>query len=113
MKNALERALTKQRLQFEAAAQRDALARHAEGLRPLFHAADQVHAGLRWAGRHPEVVAGGVALLAASRPGFRRFLWRTGRNALTLWFWFGRQSWPGGSLPGRIARRTSSVEVHG
>lgn len=89
--NAVELALTKQRLILEAAAQRETLAAHAAGLRSLFHAADQARAGAQWAGRHPEVVAGGLALLAAARPGFRRFLWRTGQRALVFWLWFGRE----------------------
>jgi hypothetical protein len=91
MNRTLELALTKHRLMLEAAMQREELAEHAAGLQPLFHAADQAHAGVRWLGRHPEVVAGGVAVLAAARPGFRRFLWRAGQRAAILWFWFRRE----------------------
>lgn len=83
--NAIELALEKQRLRLETASQRIDLARHATGLQPLFTAADRVHEGARWVGRHPEVVAGGVALLAAVRPGVRRFLWRWGKRALVAW----------------------------
>lgn len=86
--NAIERALEKQRLQLDIAAQRATLARHATGLQPLFNAADQVRAGARWIRRHPEVVAGGVAVIAAARPGVRRFLWRWGQRAFLVWqFW--------------------------
>jgi hypothetical protein len=90
--NAVEIALEKQRLQLEAASQRAALAEYAQGLQPMFHAADQVREGTRWLGRHPEVVAGGVALLAAVRPGFRRFLWRIGQRGIFLWLWLGQHS---------------------
>lgn len=83
--NAIELALEKQRLRLETASQRIDLARHAAGLQPLFATADRVHEGVRWIGRHPEVVAGGVALLAAARPGARRFLWRWGRRAFVAW----------------------------
>lgn len=87
---ALEIALTKHRLMLEAAMQREELVEHAAELQPLFHTADQAYAGARWLGRHPEIVAGGVAVLAAAKPGFRRFLWRLGKRALVTWFWFGR-----------------------
>lgn len=96
MSRSLELALAKHRLMLEAAMQREELAGHAAGLQPLFHAADQVHSGLRWLGRHPEVVAGSVAVLAAARPGFRRFLWRAGQRAAILWFWFRREFHPSG-----------------
>lgn len=83
--NAIELALEKQRLRLEAASQRIDLARHAAGLQPLFATADRVHEGARWVGRHPEVVAGGVALLAAAGPRTRRFLWRWGKRAFIGW----------------------------
>lgn len=83
--NAIERALEKQRLQLEIAAQRAALVRYATGLQPIFNAADQVRAGGRWLRRHPEVVAGGVAVIAAARPGVRRFLWRWGQRTFLVW----------------------------
>lgn len=79
--NATELALEKQRLLLEIARQRVELSRHAEGVAPLFDAADQVRAGLRWVARHPEVAAGGIAFVAAVRPGVRRFLWRWGKRA--------------------------------
>ncbi|MCX8086061.1 MAG: YqjK-like family protein [Rhodocyclaceae bacterium] len=86
--NTLELALAKQRLQLEAAEQRAALARHLEGLHPLFAAGDQALAGLQWLKRHPEAVVGGVAFLAVVRPGVRRMLWRWLKRALLAWrFW--------------------------
>jgi hypothetical protein len=81
----VELALEKQRLQFQIADQRDALARHVAGLKPLFDAADQITAGARWVKHHPEVVAGGVLLAAAVRSGVRRFLWRWGRRGFVAW----------------------------
>lgn len=92
--NTIELALQKQLLQLEAAAQRDALARHADGLQPLFHAADQVHAGAQWIGRHPETAVGGIAFIAAVRPGARRLLWRWGRRAFIAWrLWRDNRRW--------------------
>lgn len=92
--NAIELALAKQRLGFEAAAQREALARHAAGLRPLFDAADQVQAGARWVRRHPEVAAGTLALVAATRPRARRFLWRWTKRGFLIWrLWRESERW--------------------
>jgi hypothetical protein len=82
---AVELALQKQRLQLEAAAQRVALAQYTAGLLPLFRVADQVRAGGRWMRQHPEIVAGGVAVLAVARPDARRFFWRWGRRAFIGW----------------------------
>lgn len=86
--NAVELALEKQRLRLEAASQRLELSRHVAGLTPIFNAADRLHKSIRWTGRHPEIVIGGVALLAAARPGVRHFIWRWGRRAFFAWqFW--------------------------
>lgn len=86
--NRLELALEKQRLQLEAASQRLALGGQLQGLAPLFDAADRLHEGARWVRRHPEIVAAGIALLAAARPRTRRFLWRWGKRAFLAWqFW--------------------------
>ncbi|WP_126443724.1 YqjK-like family protein [Sulfuricystis multivorans] len=86
--NAIELALEKQRLQLEAASQRVALGDHLQGLAPLIDAADRLQEGVRWVKRHPEIVATGIALLAAVRPGTRRFLWRWGKRAFLAWqFW--------------------------
>lgn len=96
--NAVELALTRQRLQLQVAAQREALATHAAGLRPLCSAADQLRAGVHWLGRHPEVLAAGVAVLAAARPGVRGFLWRWGRRVVLAWgLWSDHEHW----LPSR------------
>jgi len=96
--NAVELALEKQRLRLEVASQRIDLSRHTAGLMPLFDAAERVREGTRWVARHPEVVAGGVALLAAARPGIRRFFWRWGKRAFITWrvwrnsgLWLGRR----------------------
>jgi hypothetical protein len=83
--NAIELALEKQRLQLEAAAQRATLAGHVDGLRPLFEAADRVSDGARWLRRHPEAVLGGVAVVAAVRPGVRRFVWLWGKRGFVAW----------------------------
>jgi hypothetical protein len=83
--NTIEQALEKQRLRLEAASQRIDLARHATGLQPLFAGADRVREGARWVGRHPEVLAGGVALLAAASPRTRKFIWRWGKRAFIGW----------------------------
>ncbi len=83
--NQVELALEKQRVQFQIAAQRLAMAQHIEGLKPLFDAADQITAGARWVKHHPEVVAGGVLLAAAVRSGVRRFIWRWGRRTFIAW----------------------------
>jgi len=95
--NAVELALEKQRLLLEIARQRAELSDHADGLAPLLGAADRVHAGLRWAARHPEIAAGGIAFVAAVRPGVRRFLWRWGkRAAFVAWqVWRRGGNWPG------------------
>jgi hypothetical protein len=86
--NAVELALAKQRLQMKAALQREDLARYATGLQPVFAAADQVRTGMRWVGRHPEVAAAGVAVVAATSPGARSFLWRWSKRAFVVWqFW--------------------------
>lgn len=85
MSRAVAYALEKQRLQFASAGQRDCLSRHAEGLIPLFEAADRVQDGARWVQRHPEAVVGVLALVAAARPRARRFLWRWSRRGFVVW----------------------------
>jgi hypothetical protein len=111
--NAVELALEKQRLRLEAASQRMDLSRHAAGLTPLFDAAERVREGTRWVARHPEAVAGGVALLAAAGPGVRRFFWRWGKRAFIAWrvwrdsdLWLGKRRASGkSSPPGQIISR--------
>lgn len=94
MASSIELALARQRLQIEAAAQREALTGHIQGLQPVFSAADQVQAGVHWLGRHPEILAGMVALLAATRSNTRRFIWRWGRRAFLGWrLWLKRDRW--------------------
>ncbi len=92
--SAIELALTKQRLLLASNAQRTALASHADGLTPLFDAADQVQAGARWVRQHPEIVVGAGAILLAARPGVRRFTWRWGRRAFLAWrLWSDSERW--------------------
>ena len=92
--NEIERGLAKQRLLIASAAQRDALARYAQGLQPVFAVADHLHAGARWAERHPELVAAGVAILAASSSATRRFLWRWSRRGFVAWrIWRDGRRW--------------------
>lgn len=94
--NAIELALEKQRLCLEIAAQREALAAYAEGLRPAFEAADRVRAGVHWLGRHPEIVAGGVTLLVVVRSRTLRFLWRWTRRGFFAWrLWHESGRWAG------------------
>ena len=105
--NAIELALKKQLLLLEAAGQREELARHTVGLQPIFHFADRTLDGARWIGRHPEVVAGGVALLAAARPGVRRFLWRWGKRIFIGWQLL-RENELWGRMPSRPSGRLNS-----
>lgn len=92
--NAVHLALEKQRLQLASAAQRDAMARYLEGLAPVFDAAERAHAGLQWTRRHPEAVVGALGLLAALRPGARRFLWRWGSRGFVVWrTWRDSERW--------------------
>ncbi|HNA67234.1 MAG TPA: YqjK family protein [Rhodocyclaceae bacterium] len=64
----VELALRKQRLQIRSAAQRQALAGHAAAFAPLLRGADAVTDGLRWARRHPALLAGAAAFLLVTRP---------------------------------------------
>lgn len=92
--NAVELASKKQRLRRECALQRKALADYALGLSPAFGAADHVRAGALWARRHPEVVFGGVALLAASSSSTRGALWRWSRRGYSVWrMWRDGKRW--------------------
>jgi hypothetical protein len=93
---AIERALKKQILLREISTQRQVLAQHARGLKPLFDAADQVRTGVRWVRRHPEAVAGGVAVLVAVRPRTLRFFWRWGQRGFVAWrLWRESNRWLG------------------
>ena len=92
--NEIERALTKQRLLIASAAQRDALARYAQGLQPAFAVADRLHSVARWVERHPEYVAAGVAVLAATSSTTRRLLWRWSRRGFVVWrLWRDGKRW--------------------
>lgn len=90
----IELALEKQRLLLQSTALRDDLARHAEGLQPLCVAGDQLRAGVHWLGRHPEVLAGAAAFLAATRSDTRRFIWRWGKRGFMAWrLWREKERW--------------------
>jgi hypothetical protein len=87
----LELALEKQRLQFRSDALRDEWRNQARSLAPLFGAADQVRAGVRWLRRHPEVVVGAGVAVAVARP---RAIWRWVRRGAIAWhFWRNGQRW--------------------
>lgn len=79
---AVELALRKQRLLWQSASQRDALAAAAAGLAPAFAVADAVRDGARWLRRHPEWVAGTAVALLVARP---RFIWRWLRRGFLGW----------------------------
>ncbi len=90
----IELALKKQRLLIESASLRTELSRHASDLVPLLAVADQLQAGTRWVGRHPEIIAMTVAFLAAAGSGPRRFLWRWIRRGFVAWrVWRSRDRW--------------------
>lgn len=92
--NAVELATRKQRLLHDSAVQRKALTDYAVGLRPAFGAADRVRAGAFWMRRHPEIVFGGVALLAASSSATRGALWRWSRRGFSVWrLWRDGKRW--------------------
>lgn len=92
--SALERALEKQRLQLQSAVLRADLADSLRTLSPLGDGIDQAAAGVRWIARHPATVGGGVAFLAALRPGVRRFIWRWSRRSFIVWqLWRERSVW--------------------
>lgn len=92
--NAVDIALAKQRLQLDAAHQREVLGRHARGLQPAFDTADQIRTGFFWLKRHPEALAASVALLAAAGPKPRRFLWRWGQRGFIAWkLWRNSERW--------------------
>ena len=77
-----ELGLRKQRLLMRSADLRDRMAAHAEGLAPLFNAADQLRAAGAAVRRHPEWVAGVVVVLAIARP---RFVWRWAQRGFVGW----------------------------
>lgn len=100
--NAIEQALRIQELRLTAAQQRLELARHAQTLAPVFQAADRVRAGVRWAGKHPQLLAGALAFSLIVRPGVRRFFWRWGRRAFVAWrVWRHSERWLGALPTGR------------
>lgn len=81
-KSRIELALKKQSLLLECAIQRQQLAQHAEGLKPLFAGADRGLDALRWIREHPALVTTASAVALLLRP---RFLWRMGLRGLYFW----------------------------
>lgn len=90
----IELALKKQRLLIESASLRTEFTHHAAGLVPLLAVADQLQAGTRWVGRHPEIIAMAAAMIVAAGSGPRRFLWRWLRRGFVAWrLWRNRDHW--------------------
>lgn len=81
-KSHIELALRKQTLLLECATQRQRLAQHAEGLKPLFTGADRGLDALHWIRQHPALVTTASAVILLLRP---RFLWRMGLRGLYFW----------------------------
>lgn len=84
---ALELALRRQRLEFEAAASRRELAEAVHPFEPALHVADKVGDGFRYLKGHPEVVAVATVVVAVLRPG-RAVRW--GRRAFSAWRAWGK-----------------------
>ncbi|MDD5295830.1 MAG: YqjK-like family protein [Rhodocyclaceae bacterium] len=81
----LELALKRQRLEFEAAAQRRELADSVRPFQPVVSAVDRVNRGLRYLKGHPEIAAVATVLVFILRPG-KAFNWaRRGFSAWRLW----------------------------
>ena len=85
MSRSIALALKKQRLQFESAALRQALARDMGGLVPIAIGIDRVRNGLAWLKERPRIaVAASVALLVARPRAAFRWL-RRGFFAFRAW----------------------------
>lgn len=78
----LELALKKQALLLDCATQREQLAQHAAGLKPLFAGADRGIEIVQWVRQHPFLVAGASAAAFILRP---RFFWRLGLRGMYVW----------------------------
>jgi len=78
----LELALKKQRLQIASDALRQDFVRHADGLRPVFHAADLAVVGAVWVRRNPQFVVAACVTLLVARP---KRAWQWARRAFTAW----------------------------
>jgi len=85
----IELALRKQRLQLHVEMQRQDLTWRAEGLTPLFHTADKVRDGARWAKEHATWLAGGALAVVALKP---RLLVRVAKRGWGAWHTFKRIS---------------------
>ena len=78
----LELALKKQALLLECAVQRQQLAQHAAGLKPLFAGADRGIEIVQWVRQHPLLLTGASVAALVLRP---RFFWRLGLRGLYFW----------------------------
>jgi hypothetical protein len=78
----LELALKKQILLLDCASQRQQLAGHAEGLKPLFAGADRGLEVAHWLREHPALTTVAGVIVLALRP---RFFWRMGLRGLSFW----------------------------
>jgi hypothetical protein len=85
MSRAIAHALEKQRLQYASTEQRNRLTRFGADIAPVFEAFDRARDGVHWVQRHPEVVVGVLALIAAARPRARQFLWRWSKRGFVAW----------------------------
>jgi hypothetical protein len=81
-KSRIELALRKQALLLECAMQRQQMAQHAQGLKPLFTGADRGIDALCWVRQHPALVTAASAAALILRP---RFLWRMSLRGLYFW----------------------------
>lgn len=77
-----ELALKKQRLLARSAELRDRIGGHAEGMVPLFDAADRLCAAAAAVRRHPEWAVGAMAVVVVLRP---RFVWRWLQRGFVGW----------------------------
>lgn len=81
----VERALKKQRLQFESGRLREQATTYASGLAPAFAVAETVRAGWHWLKAHPAVPVAIAIVVVVVRPALA---WRWGRRA-----WLGWKAW--------------------
>lgn len=85
----VELALRKQRLQLRVEMQRQDVTWRAEGLTPLFDAADRIRDAAHWAREHATLLAGGALAVVAFKP---RLLVRAARRGWGAWHTFKRIS---------------------
>lgn len=78
----LQLALKKQMLLLDCASQRQQMAQHAEGLKPLFTGADRGMEVAQWIRQHPALTTAASVAALVLRP---RFFWRMGLRGLYFW----------------------------